>query len=357
MTEDRRTRRLRTKMSAHEWVNELCSGSGWRARPWYHHCMSCYSSRTPERRTSENEKKVLAMQQGEENKASARMPMPIRGLNEHKICPASRPFREASELDDVGKSKLAKAPEGWNFLVDRQGLRRVEFIGRQPRSDPRTGSESAKLGARMSCIELKDVELKNRILAVQIHYYSWLRATDRVAAGITTPREACAHRDACGLEFYIRGSGNIDALPQDTDSLLETQGLLDPADKSPDFVLMAIYRVLNTDFLLCYDSKFPLYINKSGQRSRNEFMLIWEEKPTGFTLHRQYLVIFLPSSVQIRHIETGLVSQIIPGSNDRLLFADTPPSVNNGGEPMHGLQGEIIKISDPRGPLGGVREW
>jgi hypothetical protein len=36
--------------------------------------------------------------------ASARMPMPIRGLNEHKICPVSRPFRDASEMDDVGKS-------------------------------------------------------------------------------------------------------------------------------------------------------------------------------------------------------------------------------------------------------------
>ncbi|KAJ7894339.1 CNH domain-containing protein [Mycena leptocephala] len=94
--------------------------------------------------------------------------------------------------------------------------------------------------------------------------------------------------------------------------LLETQGLLDPADKSLDFVLMAIYRVLNTDFLLCYDSKFAFYINKFGQCSRNQFMLTWEEKPTGFAFHRPYLLAFLPSYLEIRQVETGLVSQIIP---------------------------------------------
>ncbi|KAJ7879879.1 hypothetical protein B0H13DRAFT_1891994 [Mycena leptocephala] len=39
----------------------------------------------------------------ENEEASARMPVPIRGLNEHKICPASHPFRETSEMDDVGR--------------------------------------------------------------------------------------------------------------------------------------------------------------------------------------------------------------------------------------------------------------
>ncbi|KAJ6519141.1 CNH-domain-containing protein [Mycena sanguinolenta] len=117
---------------------------------------------------------------------------------------------------------------------------------------------------------------------------------------------------------------------------LETQGLLDPSDESLEFVRkrenlrpMAIYRI-NNDFLLCYD-EFAFYVNRTGRRSRKEFMVFWEGTPTGFALHEPYVLAFEPSFVEIRHIETGLMSQVIQGSNLRLLFADTPPSVNNGG--------------------------
>ncbi|KDR80624.1 hypothetical protein GALMADRAFT_60620 [Galerina marginata CBS 339.88] len=120
---------------------------------------------------------------------------------------------------------------------------------------------------------------------------------------------------------------------------LDTQGLLDPNDESLDFVRkretlrpMAIYRIHN-DFLLCYD-EFAFYVNKSGRRSRKEFMVHWEGMPTGFALHEPYVLAFEPSFVEIRHIETGLMSQVIQGSNLRLLFADTPPSVTNSSS-MH----------------------
>lgn len=85
---------------------------------------------------------------------------------------------------------------------------------------------------------------------------------------------------------------------------LDTQGLLDPNDESLEFVRkketlrpMAIYRIQN-DFLLCYDGEllhflwffilpkflveFAFYVNKSGRRSRKEFMVHWEGMPTGF---------------------------------------------------------------------------
>jgi len=118
---------------------------------------------------------------------------------------------------------------------------------------------------------------------------------------------------------------------------LETQGLLDPLDESLEFVRkrenlrpMSIYRI-NNEFLLCYD-EFAFYVNKNGRRSRKEFMVHWEGNPTGFALHEPYVLAFEPHFVEIRHIETGLLSQVIQGSNLRLLFADTPPSVVS---PMH----------------------
>ncbi|EKM81681.1 hypothetical protein AGABI1DRAFT_36135 [Agaricus bisporus var. burnettii JB137-S8] len=76
---------------------------------------------------------------------------------------------------------------------------------------------------------------------------------------------------------------------------LETQGLLDPEDASLDFVKrrenlrpMALYRIQN-EFLLCYD-EFAFYVNKSGQRTRTEFMVHWEGQPTGFGM--SFLVFF-----------------------------------------------------------------
>ncbi|PPQ91478.1 hypothetical protein CVT25_013735 [Psilocybe cyanescens] len=123
---------------------------------------------------------------------------------------------------------------------------------------------------------------------------------------------------------------------------LDTQGLLDPHDEMLEFVRkkenlrpMAIYRIHN-DFLLCYD-EFAFYVNKSGRRSRKDFMVHWEGTPTGFALHEPYVLAFEPTFVEIRHIETGLMSQVIQGSNLRLLFADTPPSVTNSAS-LHNQQ-------------------
>ncbi|KIY71876.1 CNH-domain-containing protein [Cylindrobasidium torrendii FP15055 ss-10] len=118
---------------------------------------------------------------------------------------------------------------------------------------------------------------------------------------------------------------------------LDTQGLLDPLDPDLEFVRrkenlkpMAIYRIQN-EFLLCYD-EFAIYVNKSGQRAHKDFLVQWEGTPTGFALHEPYVLAFEPSFVEIRHIKTGALSQVIQGSNLRLLFADNPPShTNNGG--------------------------
>ncbi|KAM6497062.1 CNH domain containing protein [Amanita muscaria] len=122
---------------------------------------------------------------------------------------------------------------------------------------------------------------------------------------------------------------------------LDTQGLLDPNDESLEFVRrrenlrpMAIYRIQN-EFLLCYD-EFAFYVNKSGRRTRREFMVYWEGMPTGFALHESFVLAIEPTFVEIRDINTGSMIQVIQGSNLRLLFADTPPTVNYGGSMGNG---------------------
>jgi len=112
---------------------------------------------------------------------------------------------------------------------------------------------------------------------------------------------------------------------------LDTQGLLDPADSSLDFVQkrenvrpLAIYRV-DGDFLLCYD-EFAFYVNKNGWRARSNWLVQWEGHPTSFALSYPYVLAFEKDFLEVRHVNSGHLMQIIPGSNMRLLFADTPPS-------------------------------
>ena len=81
---------------------------------------------------------------------------------------------------------------------------------------------------------------------------------------------------------------------------LDTQGLLDPADSSLDFVQkrenvkpLAIFRI-DGEFLLCYD-EFAFCacavtrsmltcsdVNKNGWRARSNWLVQWEGHPTAF---------------------------------------------------------------------------
>ncbi|PAV20204.1 CNH-domain-containing [Pyrrhoderma noxium] len=115
---------------------------------------------------------------------------------------------------------------------------------------------------------------------------------------------------------------------------LDTQALLDPSDVSLDFVQkredvrpMSIYRIKD-DFLLCYD-EFAFYVNKSGWRARPNFMIHWEGHPRSFALHYPYVLAFEPTFVEIRHVETGVLTQIIQGNNLRCLYAEAPPSTTH----------------------------
>ncbi|CAI2166629.1 18259_t:CDS:10 [Funneliformis geosporum] len=110
---------------------------------------------------------------------------------------------------------------------------------------------------------------------------------------------------------------------------LITQSLIDPEDVSLDFVQkkenvkpIAIYRIAGRDFLLCYD-EFAFYVNKVGWRSRPDWLITWEGSPTSFALRYPYVLAFEPSFIEIRHVETGLLEQIIEGHNMRCLYSDS----------------------------------
>ncbi|KAL7418308.1 RHO1 GDP-GTP exchange protein 2 [Cryptotrichosporon argae] len=130
-------------------------------------------------------------------------------------------------------------------------------------------------------------------------------------------------------KICIGGLRGFEIVDLDT---LDMQSLLDPNDPKLNFVArrgdhlrpMAIYRV-DLDFLLCYD-EFAFYVDKNGWRakSRAQWAIIWEGTPTAFAMHYPYILAFEPTFIEVRHVETGHLVQIIPGNNISCLFTDVP---------------------------------
>ncbi|KAJ1912521.1 RHO1 GDP-GTP exchange protein 2 [Tieghemiomyces parasiticus] len=113
----------------------------------------------------------------------------------------------------------------------------------------------------------------------------------------------------------------------------ETQELLDPNDESLNFVRkrdnirpIAIFKVQNGDFLLCYD-ELAFYVNKNGQRARPHWIIHWEGEPTSFTFCYPYILAFNPNFIEVRHVETGNLEQVIITGNSTSLCTD-PASIH-----------------------------
>ncbi|KAJ2649705.1 RHO1 GDP-GTP exchange protein 2 [Coemansia sp. RSA 1287] len=102
---------------------------------------------------------------------------------------------------------------------------------------------------------------------------------------------------------------------------MNTQSLLDPADTSLGFINkrdtthpVALFRVHDGQFLLCYDV-FAFYVNRNGQRARSNWMIHWVGTPTSFKYEYPYILAFDSQFIEIYHVETGSVVQVIITGN------------------------------------------
>ena len=88
-------------------------------------------------------------------------------------------------------------------------------------------------------------------------------------------------------------------------------------------------------------------------------MVYWEGHPRSFALHYPYVLAFEPTFVEVRHVETGQMTQIIQGNNLRCLFAEAPPSTTHTSRvtyPQQQQQGyaAVPYGHDPRQSIGSV---
>jgi len=92
---------------------------------------------------------------------------------------------------------------------------------------------------------------------------------------------------------------------------------------------MGMFRSNHDEFLLCYDGRwfpvqtdlhtiipfteFGLYVDKHGYLSRSAQTFEWEGTANHVALHCPYILLFESSFIEIRHVETGRLVQMILG--------------------------------------------
>ncbi|KAI0741870.1 Dbl domain-containing protein [Daedaleopsis nitida] len=82
---------------------------------------------------------------------------------------------------------------------------------------------------------------------------------------------------------------------------------------------MGMFRSSNDEFLLCYD-EFGLYVDRHGDPSRSNGTIEWEGTAEHVAWHPPYVLLFDSRFIEIRHVETGRLAQIIPGHDVRCIW-------------------------------------
>ncbi|KAJ3514155.1 hypothetical protein NLJ89_g2537 [Agrocybe chaxingu] len=79
---------------------------------------------------------------------------------------------------------------------------------------------------------------------------------------------------------------------------------------------LGMFRSTDDEFLLCYD-EFGLYVDKHGDPCRSAGTIEWEGTAERVAFHSPYILLFDSRFIEIRHIQTGRLAQIISGTEMR----------------------------------------
>ena len=82
---------------------------------------------------------------------------------------------------------------------------------------------------------------------------------------------------------------------------------------------MGMFRSSENEFLLCYD-EFGLYVDRHGDPSRQAGTIEWEGTAERVAWHPPYVLLFDSRFIEVRHVETGRLAQIIPGNDIRCIW-------------------------------------
>lgn len=77
------------------------------------------------------------------------------------------------------------------------------------------------------------------------------------------------------------------------------------------------------------DLEFGLYVDRHGDPTRSAQAIEWEGTAEHVAWHPPYVLLFDSRFIEIRHVETGRLAQIIPGNDVRCIWDGQGPQVNN----------------------------
>jgi hypothetical protein len=75
-----------------------------------------------------------------------------------------------------------------------------------------------------------------------------------------------------------------------------------------------------------FSTEFGLYVDKHGETSRPNGAIEWEGNAERVALHFPYILLFDSKFIEIRHIGTGQLSQIIQGQDVRCIWDGRQPT-------------------------------
>lgn len=104
--------------------------------------------------------------------------------------------------------------------------------------------------------------------------------------------------------------------------------------------------------------EFGIYVNKHGTPSRPMGTIEWEGTAERVAMHWPYILLFDSRFIEVRHVSTGLLAQIIPGHEIRCIWdgRGTSGTVASAGaegfhQPMN-LDPRIHAVMSAPEPLG-----
>jgi len=95
---------------------------------------------------------------------------------------------------------------------------------------------------------------------------------------------------------------------------------------------MGMFRSNKDEFLLCYD-EFGLYVDRHGDPSRSIQTIEWEGTAEHVAWHPPYILLFDSRFIEIRHVETGRLCQIISGNDMRCIWDGRGTTTNTPATP------------------------
>jgi len=123
-----------------------------------------------------------------------------------------------------------------------------------------------------------------------------------------------------------------------------------------DLVCFSAYQLPNSNT----SQEFGLYVNKQGYPSRNIGVIEWEGNAERVAFHAPYILLFDTRFIEIRHIDTCRLAQILMGTEIRCVWdgrgADTSPASipdksdeNMTQEPkVHAVMNVSEQVTGPR---------